>query len=150
MLKRIFLLQFGRPSRIDLVGYGMSCIAGRGKVKPQNGKKPLRSKRAQKQTLVAFAIVDKLTADRTMHLLLGIRKITDDNAGPVLAETIGKNSVVEHRPSQIDNRSLRRIQGTNALDVNGLSCRFPNCDLDIAERLGRVSAQMINQVRLPA
>ena len=33
---------------------------------------------------MALAIVDELTADGTMHLLFGIRKVADDNsqAGP--------------------------------------------------------------------
>src|SRR5271163_656086 len=104
----------------------MSCIAGRGKVNPENREKSFRSKGAEKQALVAFAIVDKLTADGTMHLLLGIRKIADDNTGPVFAETVGKNSIVEDWPSQVDDRSVGCVQRTDALDVNCLARRIPN------------------------
>src|ERR1700689_3627631 len=117
-------------------------------MKPQNGEKPVRGERAEKQTLVAFAIVDELTANGAMHLLLGIRKIPDHNARPVFAETVRKNSILEGRPAQIDDRLVLRLQRTNALDVKGLSCRIPNCDLNIAEGLGRIGAQMINQIWL--
>jgi hypothetical protein len=99
---------------------------------------------------MALAIVDGLTADGAMHLLFGIRKITDGNGWAVLAEAVGENSIVEDRSSQVDNRSFGCVQGTNALDVNGLSCRISNRYLDIAEGLARVGAQVINQVWLTA
>src|SRR5580698_9032825 len=118
-------------------------------MKPQNGEKPVGGERAQKQTFVAFAIVDELTANGAMHLLLGIRKVPDDNARPVFTETVGKNSILEDRPAQVDDRLVLRVQGANALDVNGLSCRIPNRYLDVAKRLAGVGAQMINQIWLP-
>ena len=121
MLKRILLRHLGRSGRIDLVGHRTRCIAGRaGQVKPQNGQKPVRSERTKKPALMALAIVDELTADGAMHLLFGIRKITDGNGWAVLAEAVGENSIVEDRSSQVDNRSFGCVQGTNALDVNGL------------------------------
>lgn len=85
-----------------------------------------------------------------MHLLFGICKIADRDAGPVLAEAVGENSIVEDRPAQVDNRSFGCLQGTNPLDVNGLSCCIPNRYLDIAERLARICTQVIDQVGLPA
>src|SRR5580698_2639215 len=151
MLQRILLCHLSRSGRIDLVGGRTGCIPGSaGKVKTQNGEKPLRSQRAKKQALMTSAIVDELTADGAMHLLFGIRKILDGNGWPVLAETVGKNSIVDRRSSEINNRSFRCFQRTDALDMNGLFSRISNRYLDIAKRLARVSSQVINQIWLPA
>ncbi len=84
---------------------------------------------------MAPPIVDELAADGSMHLLSGIRKVVDGNGWPVLAEAVGENSILDHRSSQVDNRSFIRIHGTNALDVNSLPSGIPNRHFDIAERL---------------
>src|ERR1035438_2547483 len=145
MLQRILLRHLGGPRRIDLVGRRTRCVAGReGKVKPKNGEKSVRGERPQKQALMAPPIVDELAADCAMHLLLGVREVTDGDGWPVLAETVGENSIVEDRSSQVDNRSLGCVQGANALDVNVPTGRISHRDLDIAERLAGVSAQVIN------
>src|SRR5271155_756234 len=151
MLQRILLRHLGGPSRIHLVGGRTGCASGRSdKVKSQNSEKAVRCQRSKKQTFMTSAIVDKLNADRAMHLLFGIRKIADGNGWPVFAEAVGENSIVEGWSSQINNRSLCCFQRTDALDVNGLSSRISNRYLNIAKRLVRVNPQVINQVWLPA
>lgn len=46
---------------------------------------------------MALPVVDELTANRAMHLLLGSPKIANGNAGTFLAKTIGEETIVTGR-----------------------------------------------------
>ena len=83
-----------------------------------------------------------------MQLAVRIRQIVNLHGRAILAEAVGEHAIRCRRSAQGRYSVAGSVDGTNALNVNGLCCRVPHGYLQICERLRFVGAEPVNEIGL--
>src|SRR5579862_4689182 len=98
-----------------------------------NGEKAIGSKSSKKQTLRALPVVNKLAAHGAVHTLRRFSQIINLQGRPVLAETVGENSISTLGAAEIDNFVSYRLDAAKTLDRHRISCVIFNLNFNRAE-----------------
>jgi len=108
----------------------------------KDDQEPIGGERAEEQALAAAAIEDELASHGAVRALRGIAEIANRELRPILAVAVGEDTIGGIRAVQIDDRSLRCMNGADRRDGDGPIRAVLHLDLDSPHGRSRKSHRL--------
>src|SRR5689334_9319155 len=93
----------------------------------KDGKKPVRTERAQEQALPALPVEDELAAHGPVHAIGGLGQVHDLHFRPVFAVAVGEHAISRGWPVQVYNRLSQPFDDADLLHSQFLSVVLWTC-----------------------